>query len=92
VTDWPGNINAYRRDDGTVRLDVTPGALRVTRGLIDQADPEWLSWAGDLVTFHSVEPGGVRRAYRYRIVGSAPGPEGGWLLTVPVEEVAEMVR
>lgn len=80
-----GDITAYRRDDGTVRLVVSLGALRVTHAVVEQADPEWLSRAEDVLTFHSLEDDGSRRAYRYRIVGSEPGViEGGWLLCEPI--------
>ncbi len=88
MTDWPGDITAYRnRDTGAVRLDVIPGPMRATRAVLDQADPEWASCVEDLVIFHSIEADGMRRAYRYRITGFDPaGPEGGWLLLAPLPD------
>lgn len=82
---YTGNLAAVRREDGTVRITVmTPGPMRVTRLVVEQGDPEWISRAGDLLTFHSAEDDGSRKAYRYRIVGEEAGPEGGWLLCEPL--------
>lgn len=83
---FDGDLRAWRRDDGTVRLElVNPGPLRISRELLDQAEAEWLSRAEDVITFHSLEDDGSRRAYRYRIVGG----RGEWVLTEPVDDHAE---
>lgn len=87
---YTGDITAYRCDDGRVRLAVTPGPLRVTRQVLDEADPAVVSRDGDVVTFHSVEDDGTRRSYRYRITGGEDGPERGWLLCEPAEEVPDV--
>lgn len=79
-----GDITATRRADGTVRLRVTPGPLRVTRAVLAQADPSLLARADDVVTFRGTEDDGTRREYRYRIAGEEFGPEGGWLLCEPL--------
>jgi len=81
---YTGDIAAIRRADGSVRMAVTPGPLRATRLVLEQAEPEVISRAEDLVTFHSVEDDGSRNAYRYRATGEESGPEGGWVLLEPV--------
>jgi hypothetical protein len=83
---YVGDLVAYRRDDGSVRLALTnPGPLRVTRGVVEQAEPEWVSRTEDLLTFHGVDDDGAHQAYRYRIVGEEHGDiEGGWLLCEPL--------
>ena len=83
---FTGDIAATRRQDGSVHLAVRPGPLRVTALVVEQADPQFVSQAEDLITFHSVEADGTRRSYRYRIVGTEPGPAGGWLQCDPVDE------
>lgn len=79
-----GDIAAYRRTDGSVRLEVTPGPLRVTRLVVEQADPQWLSCDEGVLTFCGIEDDGSRQSYSYRVVGDEPGPEGGWLLCEPL--------
>lgn len=81
---YTGDITAYRRDNGQVRLVVRPGPLRASQFVLDQGDPEYVSRAEDLVTFHSVEEDDERRSYRYRVVGGEPGPEGGWVFLEPI--------
>lgn len=83
---YTGDITATRHADGRVTLVVTPGPLRASRMVLDQADPEFLSWVEDIVTFHSMEPDGTRTAYRYRVTGDEYGPEGGWLLLDPIPD------
>lgn len=75
-----GSITAHRRDDGTVRLDVDPGTLRVSFGLLDQADPQWLEIRDGLVIFRGVEDDGRQQAIVYRPTGVEPG----WLVCEPV--------
>lgn len=80
-----GDITATRRQDGSVRLDVIPGTLRVTRLVVEQADPEYLNRHENLITFHSVEDDGSCRSYRYRVEDYEPGEfEGGWIQLEPV--------
>lgn len=79
-----GDITATRRADGSIRLQVAEGPLRVSRELLEHADPEFVSQAEDVITFHGIADDGTHQAYRYRVVGSEAGPEGGWLLCEPV--------
>lgn len=82
---YTGNLAVTRRLDGAVHIMVmTPGPMRVTQLVVDQAEPEYLSRVEDVLTFHSTEEDGSSRAYRYRIVGNEAGPEGGWLLCEPL--------
>jgi hypothetical protein len=81
---FTGDIGAYRLDDGRIRLDVTPGSLRVSRLLVDQADREFLARDGDVLTFRGVDEAGEPVTYRYGVTGNAPGLEGGWLLCEPL--------
>jgi hypothetical protein len=90
VTSQTGDIEAYRCDDGTVRLVVTPGPIRITKAALDQAAPEWLTRAENILIFCSREADGLRRSYRYRITGEEPsGFEGGFVSAEPVDEVTQ---
>jgi len=79
-----GSITAFRREDGTVRLDVDPGVLKVSFGLLAGADPTWLEIRDGLVVFRGVDDDGRQQAVVYRPAGVEPGPEGGWLVCDPV--------
>lgn len=78
---YVGDINATVHPQGRVALSVTPGPLRVSRLVLSDAHPEFLTQDHDLVTFHDTLDG---KDYPYRIVGDEPGPEGGWLLCEPL--------
>lgn len=78
---WPGSLTVIREADGSVTLGVeTPGPMLVSVELAKDADPQWLSLAGDVLTFRG-NSGGKPVELRYRVVGR----EGGWLLTRPIE-------
>lgn len=79
-----GYVTAVRREDGTVRLAVEPGTLKVSFGLLAGADPDWLEIRDGLVIFRGVEDDGTQQAVIYRPTGVEPGPEGGWLVCEPV--------
>jgi hypothetical protein len=78
-----GSITAFRRTDGSVRLDVDPGVLRVTFGVLVDADPSWLEIRDGLVIFRGVEDDGKQQVLAYRPTGVEQGPEGGWLVCEP---------
>jgi hypothetical protein len=82
-----GSVTAVKRDDGTVRLSVKPGMLKISFGLLvqaAQADPEWLGIRDGLVIFRGVEDDGRQQVLVYRPTGVEQGPEGGWLVCDPV--------
>jgi len=81
---FAGDITAYRRADGTVRLDVNPGVLRLSFSLLAAADPRWLEIRDGLIIFRGVENDGRPQVVVYRPAGVEPGPEGGWLVCEPV--------
>ena len=80
-----GNITAVKRDDGTVFLSVEPGMLKISFGLLAQADPEWLEIRDGLIIFRGVEDDGRQQVVVYRPTGVEQGPEGGWLVCDPVD-------
>jgi hypothetical protein len=80
-----GHVTATRRDNGTVCLSVQPGRLKVSFGLLAQADPEWLEIRDGLVIFRGIEDDGVHQVAVYRPTGVEQGSEGGWLVCEPVD-------
>jgi hypothetical protein len=80
-----GDVTAVKRADGTVCLSVTPGLLKISFGLLAQADPEWLEIRDGLVIFRGVEDDGRQQVVVYRPRGVEQGPEGGWLVCDPVD-------
>jgi hypothetical protein len=85
---YTGDITAYRRADGTARLEVTPGPLRVSRKLVamaEEGESDFIAEADGVLTFFGYTDGGKPQAYRYRIVGGfVGGPEDGWTLCEPL--------
>ena len=79
-----GYIVATKRDDGTVCLEVNPGRLKVSFGLLATAEPDWLEIRDGLVIFRGIEDGGGHQTAVYRPAGVEQGPEGGWLVCEPV--------
>jgi len=80
-----GHVTAVKRDDGTVCLSVEPGMLKISFGLLAQAEPEWLEIRDGLVIFRGVEDDGRQQVVVYRPTGVEQGPEGGWLVCDPVD-------
>lgn len=84
---YTGNITAYLRADGSVRLDVTPGPLRISGKLAAMAaegEHHAMDLEDGIVTFRGHADDGTPQVFRYRTVGQeADGPEDGLLLCEP---------